>query len=144
MSGQPDRRVRVLVTGSRAWADGGVVEQALDRLHAEHGGGLVVVHGACRWGADVLADRWARRRGVPVEAWPADWARLGRRAGMLRNAAMVASRPDRCLAFIRDRSPGASHCAAAAEAAGIRTVRYQVPTPAGPGAGMGCGEETDR
>ena len=142
MSGPAGRRVRVLVTGSRAWADSAVVEGVLDRLRAEHSDRLVVVHGACRWGADVLADRWARRRGVAVERWPADWARLGRRAGMVRNAAMVASRPDLCLAFIRDRSPGASHCAAAAEAAGIRTVRYQVPTPDRNGAG--CGEEADR
>jgi hypothetical protein len=127
VSGQAGRRVRVLVTGSRAWADSGVVEGALDRLRAEHGAGLVVVHGACRSGADVLADRWALRHGVAVERWPADWAGLGRRAGMVRNAAMIGSRPELCLAFIRDRSPGASHCAAAAEAAGIPTVRYQVP-----------------
>ncbi len=134
----------MLVTGSRAWSDSAAIEGALDRLHAEHGADLVIVHGACRWGADVLADRWARWRGVAVERWPADWARLGRRAGMLRNAAMVASRPELCVAFIRDRSPGASHCAAAAEAAGIRTVRYQVPTPGRDGAGADCGAEAVR
>ena len=139
MSGQAEAQVRVLVTGSRAWSDSAAIEGALDRLHAEHGDRLVIVHGACRWGADVLAERWARRRGVAVERWPADWARLGRRAGMVRNAAMVASGPDLCLAFIRDRSPGASHCAAAAEAAGIPTVRCQVPPPGGNEAGTGRG-----
>jgi len=114
----------------------------LERLLAEHGDRLVLVHGACHWGADVLADRWARRRGVAVERWPADWARLGRRAGMLRNAGMVASRPDRCVAFIRDRSPGASHCAAIAAAAGIPTIRYQQAS--GNGAGTGRGAEPVR
>jgi YspA, cpYpsA-related SLOG family len=139
VSGRADGRVRVLVTGSRAWSDSTVIEAALERLHAEHGDRLVIVHGACRYGADVLAERWARRRGVAVERWPADWARLGRRAGMVRNAAMVASRPDRCVAFIRDRSPGASHCAAAAEAAGIPTIRHERASKNGPGGRHGAG-----
>jgi hypothetical protein len=42
---------------------------------------------------------------------------------------MVSARADLCLAFIRDSSPGASHTAAQAEAAGIPTRRY-THTPA--------------
>jgi hypothetical protein len=58
-----------------------------------------------------------------VQAYPADWHTHGRAAGHLRNARMVAAGAELCLAFIRDHSRGASHCAALAEQAGIPTRR---------------------
>jgi len=119
-------RFRVLVTGSRTWTRAAAVVAALDVLHAEHGAALVVVHGACPRGADAIAEAWCRRRRAPVERYPADWS-TGRGAGMARNAAMVATRPDLCLAFIHDRSPGATHCAELAEAAGVPTIRHSDP-----------------
>jgi hypothetical protein len=128
MSTVPDRVgvFRVLVTGSRTWTRVSVVAAALDELHAQHGAALVVVHGACPRGADAIADAWCRRAGVPVERYPADWS-TGRGAGMARNTAMVATGPHLCLAFIRDRSPGASHCARLAETVGIPTIRRYAP-----------------
>jgi hypothetical protein len=80
--------------------------------------------------------------GGQVEAWPAKWRECGADcrhkpyrnedtrqpycpyAGLRRNLAMVESTPDLVLAFIRNGSKGATHCAQAAEDAGIRTVRY--------------------
>lgn len=113
---------RVLLTGSRSWPDPTVIVAALGTLHAEHGDRLVVVHGACRSGADMIADKWCRRSGVAVERFPADWKHAGRRAGLIRNEAMVATRPDLCLAFIHQSSPGATHCARMAQSAGVPTV----------------------
>lgn len=67
--------------------------------------------------------------GVPAEVHPADWALDGRRAGLVRNAVMVATRPDLCLAFIHNHSPGATHCATLAERAGIPTTRHHHTNP---------------
>jgi hypothetical protein len=121
---------RVLVTGSRDWDDvitiGAALEQALvdaaDRP-------VLVVHGACPSGADRHADdyaRWMRGKGcsIDVEQHPANWQLEGKRAGFIRNARMVNLGADRCLAFIRSGSRGASHTAALAEQAGIPVRRF--------------------
>ncbi len=118
--------MRVLVTGSRRWDRADVIEACLDIIAAEAAGvgeeQLVVVHG-CAVGADALADRWVRRDGHPLqvtaERWPANWTDHGRAAGILRNRKMVAAGADVCLAFVRDASPGAQHCAREAERADI-------------------------
>lgn len=120
---------RVLVTGSRDWDDREAVRDALDAVLAEHPA-VVVVHGACPTGADEQAvawvlDRWTWTDGCDVRhnPHPADWAAHGRAAGFRRNAEMVRSGADLCLAFIRNGSRGATHCASLAEKAGIPTVR---------------------
>jgi hypothetical protein len=117
----------ILVTGSRTWDDILCLTNALrDEVLAARICGLrpVVVHGACPRGADMIAARWARGYNVAQEPHPADWDRHGKIAGFRRNAEMVAVKPDVCLAFIRDGSPGATHCADLAEKAGIPVRRW--------------------
>ena len=113
---------RVLVTGSRDWLDRGAVERALVTAQLAAGGTPTLVSGNAR-GADLIAEGIAESLGWPVERHPADWARFGNAAGPRRNAEMVALGADVCLAFIRNRSRGASHTAGLAEAAGIWTLR---------------------
>jgi hypothetical protein len=110
---------RVLVTGSRTWDDAEFISAQLDQLHRQHGDRMTLVHGACPKGADAHADTWGRDRGVTIERFPADWNAHGKSAGYRRNQIMVDTHPDLCAAFIRDESPGATGCAAAAEKAGI-------------------------
>lgn len=121
--------LRILVTGSRDWADANTVLTALTATATAHGAkhGLTiadwrhfttVVHGACPTGADHFADVWAKCYGWKVERHPADWSQ-GRRAGPLRNAHMVSLGADVCAAFIRNDSRGASGCMALAMDAGI-------------------------
>lgn len=117
---------RVLVTGSRDWTDAAVIEKALDDLLAECGS-LIVIHGNAR-GADRIAASWAIRRhiegfDVTCETHLPHWELYGRRAGPIRNAEMVKSGADLCLAFIKDKSPGATGCARLAEDAYIPVVR---------------------
>lgn len=126
---------RVLVTGSRTWTDPVPICVALDAVLAEHGL-LTVVHGGARRGADHIAAQWvadeiAWNWPIRVERHPADWQRHGRRAGILRNVEMVESGADLCLAFIRDQSKGASHCAEAARKAGIPVRVWIWDTAAG-------------
>lgn len=122
--------MRVLITGSRTWDSADVIHDELDLCATaarKQGESITVVHGGAR-GADRMAGAWARQyaeNGWPVteEIHPADWSRLGKRAGMVRNQHMVDLGADWCLAFIRDNSPGATACARMAEAVGIKVVR---------------------
>lgn len=115
---------RILVTGSRSWVD---VETIRAALAAAGCRGAVLVSGACPRGADAIAEGIWTAWGMPVERHPADWQRLGKRAGFERNARMVALGADVCLAFVRAGSRGASHTVALAEAAGIPVLRWDAP-----------------
>jgi hypothetical protein len=131
---------RILVTGSRGWGDKDVVWSALDAVLVRASIPLLVIHGACRQGADLFAAEWVhanRKRpwpGVSQERHPVKWAH--RASGLDRNAEMVKLGADLCLAFIAPcklrpcggkqphGSHGAEHCAALAEKAGIPVRRF--------------------
>ena len=124
---------RVLVTGSRTWDDWQAIWEALDGIAWGPHRSLTVVHGACPDGADRHAAEWcadmaahleASARHLVEEPHPADWRWHGRAAGPIRNAQMVQAGADLCLAFIRNGSKGATHCADLAERAGIPTKRW--------------------
>lgn len=141
--------MRVLVTGSRDWADWMTVWDVLSsEWLTSSGWQFVVVHGQCPSGADKIADEWCESMidpevtgdSIAVERHPAQghpsqdfgpWPAAGPR----RNAYMVSLGADLCLAFIgpctsprcrrTDPHPshGASGCADLAEKAGIPVRR---------------------
>ncbi|MGH3928802.1 MAG: SLOG family protein [Pseudonocardiaceae bacterium] len=116
---------RVLVTGSRDWADAATIRDALREQWGD--GQAILVSGACPSGADRIAETLWTRWGGRVERHPANWVTHGRSAGFRRNTAMVSAGATVCLAFIQDNSPGASHTADLAEHTGIPTDRYIHP-----------------
>ncbi len=139
---------RLLITGSRDWADLPLLRRELDAAMREAGEDrVVIVHGKCDprdpqtrepfpWaeaerlsladqrcllGADWYADRIAGTRGIWVERHPADWAAHGKGAGMRRNAEMVKLGASLCLVFRQKGAAnrGTDHCAELARKAGI-------------------------
>lgn len=95
--------MRLAVVGTRTFERMELVDGYLDRLRAEHPG-LVIISGGAR-GADRLAADYARRHGIELVLFHADWAAHGRRAGALRNRQIVDS-ADALVAFWDERSPG--------------------------------------
>ena len=92
--------VRLLVCGSRTWADAPRVGREIGLIAPSE-----VIHGAAP-GADTMAASeavgWACALGhaLIVRPFPADWKRDGNSAGPRRNARMLAEgKPDRGLAF---------------------------------------------
>jgi hypothetical protein len=122
---------RIIVFGSRDWADYALVRDTLN-AHTRYLGlpaaGVTIVHGACPcrvcWlcpcfdaargefpgphspvSADACGDRAARELGFASEAYRAEWLSFGRAAGPMRNRAMAERGADFALGF---RSKGES------------------------------------
>jgi len=118
----------ILVTGSRDWTDRDRLNQAfLDQWLNHDRPNLHLLSGACPTGADRMAEEIIAKQGNGhvISTFEADWDKHGKRAGYVRNAEMVALKPDLCLAFIKSNSKGASMTAQLAESAGIPTIIYR-------------------
>ena len=77
--------MRTIVAGGRNISDPAAVADAC----ANCGWQITeVVSGTAR-GADTLGEQWAAANNVPVTRMPADWDRLGKKAGFVRNQKMV-------------------------------------------------------
>lgn len=89
----------LLVCGGRHYSDWNRVVNVLDQMAARMNI-TMVRHGAAP-GADGLADRWARLRAIPVDPMPADWGRLKKAGGPIRNTEMAKKLPvpSACVAF---------------------------------------------
>lgn len=108
--------VKIVVTGGRDFGGYGAVDSALHAVHRKHGIAALIEGGA--QGADRLCAEWAKRNGVPVKQYPADWERHGKRAGPLRNQRMIdEGRPDAAVAFPGGR--GTADMVARLQKAGI-------------------------
>lgn len=88
---------RLIVCGGRDFNDYERVCAVMDRIKAMRPIEMVF-HGNAR-GADTLADRWCRERGVRVHPVPAQWAKHGKHAGPIRNQAMLGNGIDLVVAF---------------------------------------------
>ena len=110
----------LMTTGGRDMWDTDLVQAVFDvpiiRAHARSGS-LLVKHGACPSGADLLVHWYCLGHDIGVEMFPADWDGLGRSAGPLRNFKMVASGCDLFISFPGGR--GTAHCTQAAVSAGL-------------------------
>lgn len=79
-----EQRKAVLVCGSRDWAD--FITMAI-RLHSlKMRKRDLIIHGGCS-GADKQAEQWAADFLLTIPM-PADWKRLGKQAGPIRNSIM--------------------------------------------------------
>lgn len=92
--------MKIIVTGGRDFADCDFVFRVLDRLHDDHGIGLLVHGGAT--GVDSMAADWAADNAVQracFDVTDSMWNRHGKAAGPWRNAAMLVVPVDCVLAF---------------------------------------------
>lgn len=123
----------MIVIGSRTFGAFEWHSEQLDDVLGAIPPSAVIVHGACPTGADAMAHDWAIEHGHTVETFVAPWGEHGKKAGPIRNQAMVDAGADLCVAFWDRRSPGTRDCITRARRASIRVQVY----PHGAGSASG-------
>ena len=112
---------RLIVAGSRSFADYARLAADLDRLLVNRLPSVEIVCGGCSAGADALAARYARERGLALRVFPAQWRLYGAAAGPFRNAAMAAY-GSALVAYWDGASSGTASMLRCASAQGLRVV----------------------
>lgn len=108
--------MKVLICGGRDFNNPDLLNDTLDKAHSERPFSLVI-HGDYK-GADYRAKAWAIARGIQEARFPANWFRLGKKAGPIRNAAMLLhGKPDLVIAF--PGGDGTADMVARAKRAGV-------------------------
>lgn len=117
--------MRVIVAGSRDFADYGYLRNALDRI-LDPTDDVEFVSGDCR-GADRLGIRYADEHQIYLRHFPADWDKYGRAAGPMRNRAMAryaAEDHGMLIAFWDGVSRGTKNMIEEAKKAGLKVYVY--------------------
>lgn len=82
---------------------------------------MTIIQGEAK-GADILGKACAELLNIPVESFPADWDRYGKRAGFIRNSEMLTKgKPDLVIAFRGGK--GTKMMCDIAERAGVKVNR---------------------
>lgn len=114
--------MRTIIAGSRNISSHILVGEAVK----ESGFQITqVLCGGAR-GVDLSGKMWASTAGIPVENYPAEWDRYGKRAGYLRNLEM-ANNADALIAIWDGESRGTKHMIDIARELGLKVFVYRVP-----------------
>ncbi len=119
--------MRVIIAGSRTFTaqDYPLIEEACLASTYWY---TEVISGTAD-GVDKLGELFAKRMGIPVRRFPADWARYGRSAGPRRNEEM-AKNADALVAIWDGHSKGTAHMIAEARRRQLLVyVRRATPQP---------------
>ena len=120
VTGDGSSEHRVLVCGGRGFTQMRWLTRVLDDLDPKP---TLIIQGG-GFGADACASEWAYKRDVLERQFPADWKKLGRAAGPIRNQQMLdEGRPDLVVAF--PGGDGTADMVRRAKAAGVRVIEVQ-------------------
>lgn len=103
-SNSGDNMFRVIIAGSRSFANYEMLKANMNRLLQNISDEISIVCGTAR-GADRLGEKYAKEMGFHVAYFPADWERYGKAAGYIRNKEM-AQNADALVAFWDGESRG--------------------------------------
>lgn len=104
--------MKIAIVGSRTFTDYLLLERCLSQVMETYTIDLIISGGA--YGADALAERFAREKGIPTLIFKPDWDKYGKSAGYKRNA-LIVNEADVVVAFWDGFSRGTKHTVDLAE-----------------------------
>jgi hypothetical protein len=115
--------MRTIIAGSRTCDNLAYLYHALRKC-----GWLpsVVISGGAK-GADRLGEVWATHANRPLEVYPADWDKHGKKAGYLRNE-LMAEQAEALIALWDGESRGTKHMIDVARLSGLKVFVYRYPS----------------
>lgn len=119
--------MRTIVAGSRSLDSLEAKErifQKLDTIYTTPFGDHVLLSGNAV-GVDRFGEQYARSKGIDLEIYPANWARYGKAAGVVRNQKMVEL-ADRLVVFWDGQSTGTSDVILRAEREGLEVILTKI------------------
>lgn len=96
--------MRTIIAGSRKNI---TMADVLDAIKICPWEPTVVISGTAK-GVDSFGESWAYANGIPIERYPADWNKYGKRAGYIRNEEM-AKNAEALIAVWDGESRGTKH-----------------------------------
>ncbi len=103
--------MKIIIAGSRGFNDYELLQSICDSIvldiRSSNPPNIEIVSGKAK-GADLLGERYANNRDIPVKEFPADWKKFGKSAGYKRNEEM-AKYSDYLIAFWDFESKGTKH-----------------------------------
>lgn len=122
--------IRIIIAGTRSFNDYALLRKTMCSLFGQvPPAQMEIVSGHCPTGADSLGELFARRNGIRLTLFPADWAKYEKAAGPIRNKQMAEyAVPDGyCIIFWDGKSRGSRNMVAEAKKAGVKTkiVMYE-------------------
>jgi predicted Rossmann fold nucleotide-binding protein DprA/Smf involved in DNA uptake len=104
--------MKIAIVGSREYPDWKQVIDYVQSLPLD----TIVVSGGAR-GVDRIAEQVARKRGMTVQIFHAEWDKYGKSAGMIRNQ-FIVDYADSVVAFLYQNSSGTMNTIERAKRAG--------------------------
>lgn len=127
------KELRIIIAGSRNFNDYELLKREVINIVKSSNKPkqfIKIISGKAK-GADTLGERFAKEFGLEIKEFPADWNRLGKRAGYIRNTemakfAMGDENYGVLIAFWDGKSKGTKHMIDLAEKYGleIHIVRF--------------------
>jgi len=110
--------IKIIVVGSRKFRDFSVVSDCLDFYIGDRS--EVEIVSGCAGGTSGMGEQYAKSRNLSVKRITAEWDRLGKRAGYIRNKTM-ANYATHMIAFWDGVSLGTKQMIDLAEKKGLKT-----------------------
>lgn len=112
--------MKIAVVGSRTFQDYELLKRCLESVMKKYTIDVIVSGHA--FGADALAERFAREKGIPTIIFNPDWDKYGKSAGFKRNV-LIVNEADVVIVFWDGFSKGSKHTIDLAEKAKIPRFR---------------------